>query len=361
MEDYLKMIYFNQAHPTAFAGPEKLHQVVKNEGLYNISRSKLKQWLQDQDSYSLHKPVRYKFKRKRIVPTGRDSQWDMDLADVSNIAKYNNGIRYLLIAIDTFSRKLWVRPLTDKNHKTVLPALEGIIHERKPVAIRSDKGSEFKNRWMKTFMEENNIYHYFTQNETKANYAERVIRTLKNMMYRYFTHNQTYKYSDQLQKFVEAYNNQPHRSLRNRTPNSIGPTESVMWKQLYVDPLKKKLYKNKPYKFKVGDYVRLSQLKYPFQTDYQEKWTEEIFKIRQRERSNYIPIYKIKDWAGEEISGTFYESELQKVNKDNNHMWRIENIMKRRVRNGRREVLIKWQGWPKKFNSWEEDNQIMDL
>ena len=105
-EDYLKDIYFNPLHPGAFAGPEKLHKVVRSEGIYNIGLHKIKQWLQDQDDYSLYKPIQQIFRGTKIVPTTRDALWDMDLADVSNTAQYNNGINYLLIAIDFFSRNL---------------------------------------------------------------------------------------------------------------------------------------------------------------------------------------------------------------------------------------------------------------
>ncbi len=73
----------------------------------------------------------------------------------------------------------------------------------------------------------------------------------------------------------------------------------------------------------MGDYVRLSYIKHPFQRDYQDKWSEEIFIIRARFRRDNIPVYKVKDWNGEEIKGTFYGAELQKVNKDNDNLWKI--------------------------------------
>ena len=89
-------------HPGAFAGPQKLYEIIKDENIYNISRSTIKQWLQDQDVYSLTKPIKRKLKRNRIVPTAQDSQWDMDLAAVSNLAKDNDGVKFLLVLIDLF-------------------------------------------------------------------------------------------------------------------------------------------------------------------------------------------------------------------------------------------------------------------
>ena len=230
-EEYLKAIYFNPSHPGAFAGPEKLHRISKNDG-YNISRYKIKQWLQNQDAYSLQRPIRYKIKSNRIVPTGRDSLWDMDLADVTNLKKYNDGIQFWLIVIDVFSKYLWVQPLKDKTHQSVINGLKEILKDgRQGQSIRSDKGSEFANRWVKQFMKDRNIYYFTTQNQTKANYAERVIRTLKTMIYRYFSHNQTYKYIDVLQDMVSNYNNRPHRSLDYRSPSTIKENESKLWKK----------------------------------------------------------------------------------------------------------------------------------
>ena len=310
---------------------------IKLLNIYNISRSKIRQWLQDQDVYSLTKPIKRKFKSNRIVPTKRDSQWDMDLADVSNLAKDNDGIKFLLVVIDLFSRYLWVHPLKGKTLQDVLNGLTGILKDnRKPEAVCSDKGSEFANRWFKKFMRDHNIYYFTSQNETKANYAERVIRSWKILIYRYMFQKQNHRYIDVLQDLVSNYNNRPHRSLGNKTPASVGPDEPLLWKFMYVDSLKPKSEKIKHvkatlqrYKYKVGDHVRISHLKHPFQRDYNEKWTEEVFIIRSRQRREGIPIYKLKDWNGEEINGTFYQPELQKVNKSNDNLWRIERVLKK--------------------------------
>ena len=226
---YLKDIYFNPANPGAFAGPEKLYRIVKQENVYKISRNKIKQCLQDQDAFSLNRPLRRKFKRNRIVPTQCDAQWDMDLADVSNLEKYNDGIKFLLVVIDLFSRYLWVQPLKGKTHQDILKGLQDILRQgRKPESARSDKGSEFVNRWVNKFMKGLDINHFTSQNKTKANYAERVIRSLKNLMYRYMFHNQTHRYINVLQDLVSNYNSRPHRSLGNRTPKSVQPNEALL-------------------------------------------------------------------------------------------------------------------------------------
>ena len=223
MDAYLRNIYYNPKNPGAFAGPQKLHKIVEREGIHNISLYRIRRWLQDQEAYSLQRNVRYKHKRNRIVARGRDTMWDIDLADVSNIQKYNDGIQFWLVAIDVFSRYLWIRPLLDKKHDNVVNALKDIFKQgRIPQSIRSDRGSEFVNRWVESLMKDRNIYYYTTQNQTKANYAERVIQTVKNMMYRYFTYKQSYRYIDVLSDLTANYNHRSHTSLDYRTPTSIG-------------------------------------------------------------------------------------------------------------------------------------------
>ena len=179
---------------------------------------------------------------------------------------------------------------------------------------------------------------------------------------------QTHRYVDVLPDLVSNYNNRPHRSLRNRTPASVGPNEPLLWKFMYIDNLKPKSEKTKHvkatlqhYKYKVGDHVRITHLKHPFQRDYNEKWTEEVFVIRNRQQREGIPIYKLKDWNGEEINGTFYQPELQKVNKSNDNLWRIEKVLKKRNKGGKTELFVKWYGWPMKFNSWVVQDQLQKL
>lgn len=65
-----------------------------------------------------------------------------------------------------------------------------------------------------------------------------------------------------------------------------------------------------------------------------------------------IPVYKLRDFNDDIIHGTFMTQEMQKVNKDENTIWKIDKILKQRKINGEDELLVSWQHWPSKFNSW---------
>ena len=97
------------------------------------------------------------------------------------ISKLNKGIRFILCAIDIFSKCAWVIALKDKKGTTITNVFQKIVDEsnREPNKIWGDKGSEFFNRSMKSWLERNAIAMYSAHNEGKSVIAERFIRTLK--------------------------------------------------------------------------------------------------------------------------------------------------------------------------------------
>ena len=98
----------------------------------------------------------------------------------------------------------------------------------------------------------------------------------------------------------------------------------------------------------------------PIDREYSQKWTGGLFKIDTRFRREGVPVYTILDWDGERVDGTFYEPELQPVTIDPTTEYRVEKILKRRVRNKRKEVLVRWLHWPKKYDSWIPEADVKD-
>ena len=98
----------------------------------------------------------------------------------------------------------------------------------------------------------------------------------------------------------------------------------------------------------------------PIDREYSQKWTGELFKIDTRFRREGLPVYTILDWDGERVDGTFYEPELQPVTIDPTTEYRVEKILKRCVRNKRKEVLVRWLHWPKKYDSWIPEADVKD-
>ena len=129
---------------------------------------------------------------------------------------------------------------------------------------------------------------------------------------------------------------------------------------MYLKKSRKKI--SKPtFQFKKGDLVRISFTKQPFQRAYQEQYTTEVFKVAGRIIKQAIPMYKLNDLKGETIHGLFYTAELQKVNKDENSLWFIESIIKKRKRKNKLQYFVEWQGFPKTFNSWIDADDMKDV
>ena len=99
---------------------------------------------------------------------------------MQSLSKYNKGIKYLLCAIDLFSKYAWIVPIKDKKGSSIVNAFKKILSDlnRKPNKISVDQGSEFYNNILKDFAKINYIEMYSTYNEGKSVVAEKFIRTL---------------------------------------------------------------------------------------------------------------------------------------------------------------------------------------
>jgi hypothetical protein len=86
-----------------------------------------------------------------------------------------------------------------------------------------------------------------------------------------------------------------------------------------------------------------------------------VFKVVGRLLKQGIPMYKLIDLNAEIIVGLFYTAELQKVNKDENSLWFIERILKKRKKNKKLQYFVEWQGFPKTFNSWIDADDVKDV
>ena len=135
----------------------------------------------------LHRQIIRKFKRRKVYSYFRVNIRGIrgvDLADMQSLSKYNKGIKYLLCAIDLFSKYAWVVPIKDKKGVSIVNAFQKIIpEERKWV----DQGSEFYNSSFKDFLKINNIEMYSRYNEGKSVVAERFIRMLRNKIFKCMT------------------------------------------------------------------------------------------------------------------------------------------------------------------------------
>ena len=355
--DYLKKIYFDPAQPGSFQSPRKLQQTVRQAGQHpHLGTQRIGRWLQNQTPYSRNRAFLPKsIKRSRVIVRGLYDQYDADLADYQRLAASNDGYRFLLVVIDIFSRYTWVVPIKSKKNAEVIQAFEIIFREEGghiPRRLRTDQGGEFTAHIMNDFFNHYKITHFVAKNEVKANYAERVIKTLKSKLSRYMAHNQTGRYIDVLADIVTSYNATYHKSIQTPPKEVTKDNESSLWWMQYRPRQPFSDHHPPEYKFKIQDHVRIPHVPSVFGREWSMRWTEEIFVIVQRFRRDNINLYKIEDEKGEDILGTFYEGELQLVLADQNQQWKVQHIVKERGVGVYREAFVKFIGWPAYYNRW---------
>ena len=333
--------YYDPKRVGSYGGVAALQRVVPAERA-------VERWLSTQDAYTLHKPVRRHFKHRCVVVGGPNQQWQADLVDMSRLKTANDGTTFLLTVIDVFSKRAWCIPLKSKSAASLVAAFRRLLNDvnnnNRPTTLQTDKGSEFLNRPLQRLLKEYGVHHFATHNEEmKASIVERFNRSLKMRMWRYFTKKQTIRYVDALQDFVRSYNDSYHRSI-GMAPSAVnGANQETVWQRLDGHD------GGGTPKYRVGDRVRISKAKRHFEKGYMANWTEELFTIVDAHRS-YPPVYRLVDWHGDSLDGTFYEPELQKVIVSADKTYRVEAELRRR--NYGREVLVKWFGYPQSFNSW---------
>ena len=194
----------------------------------------------------------------------------VDSADTQLISKYNKRIRYLLFAIDFYSKYAWVVPLKDKKGATSVNAFQSILNtsKRQPNKIWVDQGIEFYNSSFRKWLKDNEMKMYSTHNEGTSVVAERFIKTLKNKIYKHMKAISKNVYFNVLDDIVDEYNNTYHRTIRMKPIDLKSDSIEYNEESNEKDP-----------KFKVGDHVRISKYKNIFAKGYTPNWSKEVFVI----------------------------------------------------------------------------------
>lgn len=348
----MEQAYRQPGHSAAFSGRTQLSRIFPRE---NAS-----QFLSTVDAYTRHRQAKKPRYRNPVYVYNTLEILQVDLADVRSLARTNENIQYLLLAIDTFSRKAWVRPLINKSTPVVTAAMKSILDNINGNVIRvlSDAGSEFTARNFQELLRRYNIKHTTSTAEVKAPHVERFTATLKRLMHMYMTENETRKYIDRLNDLLDSYNSRWHRAIE-MSPNEAYEPEN---RDRVIDILNKKRYgpisqKRSEPKFKVGDIVRLKIHSPTFRKGHDETFTGEMFRVRRILNTLPITQYEVENYAGNEVvRGAFYSSELQLCS---NPVFKIEKVLaKRRTRDGKIQLKVKWLHFGDEHNSWINQSDV---
>lgn len=199
------------------------------------------------------------------------------------------------------------------------------------------------------WLKQKNINNYTTNSDTKAPSVERAIRTIRRAMARYFTHTNSQRWLEFLPQFVSFYNNRVHSTTKQRPLdvvnepyliNASSETNQKPWDD--IPP--------------VGSLVRMNKDRGIFEKESRGTWSLEVFKVVAHNFTQAIPMVKLEDLLGEEIKGSFYPEEVQKITWDGEKQ--IEEVIATRKRKGRKEYFVRYKGWPDKFAEWTTKEPI---
>jgi len=299
----------------------------------------------------LYRGARKNYQRRKVLMYGVNDTYQIDLVEMIPYAKQNKNYKYILTAIDIFSKYSWAIAVKTKSSKDVSHAMNKILESgHVPKNIHSDKGKEFYNSEFKRLMNRHNINLYSTHTTMKASIIERFNRTLKTKMWKQLHLNGSFKWIDILSELIKVYNNTKHSTIK-MTPKKAH-TSNKRIEQHLLNTVYNYKSEMKLSKFQAGEHVRISKQKHLFEKGYTANWTGEIFKIDKVLQTSPI-TYLLKDYNNGDITGAFYEEELQRVKYPDIYL--IEKILKRQ---GNR-MYVKWLGFDSSHNSWiSKDNEM---
>ena len=291
--DKLYDLYYNPK--TGFISAQKLYLKLNKE----VPISQIKRFLEQQKVYQLYKESRRKPVFSSITVYSVNDQWQVDLIDLSKYSRWNAGYKYLLCAIDAFSRKSFVVAMKRKSDTT--DAMKAILDVEKPILMQSDNGTEFLNNSFQSLLQAKAVRHVTVNvgDHNRQGLIERFNQTIENSIARYQESRKSNRYIDVLEDIVFNYNHTYHRSV-NDIP------KSKYQKNPSSGSIKVKTTKHA---IRVGDRIRILKSKQTFSKGYEPKYSSAIYTVV----SGNGYSFSISDDNGNVLGKSYKYYELQRV------------------------------------------------
>ena len=234
----------------------------------------------------------------------RNESCCIDLVYVDKMAKESNGVKFLLLRQDLLDRNVNAKGMKTKDSNENVKAFSSKFTKSiRPKKIWVEKVAELAGA-LEKFCAAEGIQVYSTMGETKAAFAERTMRSLKNILCRYME-DFGYKFIHKLPQFITTLNSR-RNSSKDMRPKTVKNCDfmSIPYSKTLLEHLKPLL--------KTGDRVRISKYDMLFRKGYKPQFTREVFDIVAI-ATRKPPLYTIKDEESEIIQGKFHQKELIKV------------------------------------------------
>ena len=254
----------------------------------------------------------------------------------------------------------WAYPMKENKCENVLKHFQDILSKcgEKPERLNSDRGSELICKKFSTFLKENNIHHYLSYSLRKCPVIERFNLTIQRLIYQIMHKNNSFQWTKFIDQAMKIYLNRKHRTI-GMTPLEAEKDENQLEvRRRFFEKFEKAGGKKRKPKFSVGDSVRIYKERGKFHRGYMRDFTIENFTITKVLENLPVPRYKLREYNGDEIVGSFFEDELVRFQPP--EYYNIE-ILKTRGKGKRKEYLVHYIGWPNTYDEWKKASDMKQL
>ena len=276
------------------------------------------------------------------------------------LVEANHGYKYLFTTIDVFTKMAWVYPMKDNKCKTVMACFQDILRKcgDKPERLNSDRGSELVCKQFARFLKDNKIHHYLSYSLRKCPVIERFNLTFQRLLYKMMKHHNSYEWTQFIDHAMDIYLNRRHRTIKMSPLEAEKDENESIVRQTYFEKYRKAEMKTQKAKFSVGDSVRIFKERGTFHRGYMEDFSEEIFTISKVLTNLPVPRYRLKEYNGDEVVGSFFQDEL--VRYEPPEFYEID-VIKTRGKGKKKQYLVHYRGWPSTYDEWKNASEMKQV
>ena len=360
-KSYVLDIYYSLRGSDSYGSLNAIYNHVKREGKHRITKASIAELLSGEEVFhshlSKHRPKHY----AKIVVPEVGYQLEMDVAYMPFPRK--NRAKFLVLGIDSFSRKLAGRAVNSLKAPAVNRAVNAILDELgyDYKFIRTDRGMDFNNKLVKATFSKRKIKHFNAFEPNKSSQLERSLRTIKQKVYKVLQRHGDHNWSKYIQDVLYSHNHTKTRVLYGLSPSEVTAEEvPKLWFKMKNDTLQH-MPLDTAFKFEIGDQVKLHLTRKPFQKEFNETVLPEVYTIEKRIKRNNVHLYKVKHLDGTVLDGIFREDELEKVRVGDNSEFRVDRVVARKKVKGVPMVKLRYIGYGPEFDTWEPKSSLINL
>ena len=335
---------------------DKPHSYGGKYRLYNMfKKGDVDRALKNNNIYSRFKQHRKSKKYSPIYVYRKRELFQSDVVFFTNkeFVDANHGYKYLFTTIDVFTKMAWVYPMKDNKCKTVMGCFKDIVDKcgETPERLNSDRGSELICKQFEKYLKDNGIHHYLSYSLRKCPVIERFSLSIQTLLYKIMRKNNSYEWVRFLDQAMKIYLHRKHRTIKMSPMEGEKNENGGKIRRTYFEKYRDADMKQQKVKFSVGDSVRIYKERGTFHRGYNEDFTEEIFTITKVLRNLPVPRYKIKEYSGNDVIGSFFQDELIHYNPP--EFYEID-VLDTRGKGKKKEHLVHYRGWPNSYNEWKK-------